>query len=438
VEPEANTYAHGVAVGHDGALLLVGESTAAVDFGAAGVLTHSGFVAKLSASGDPLWFRENGSGTAEFLAVTTDAVGNVYAAGITQFGATLGGVELDGDGGFVVSFDPDGNQRWLNPIVGPSVMPTSLCIDQSGTIGLAVACDGGAYVDPIAVQYPAWVDAQDHSLCLLSLDAETGKANWGTRMDGDEKFDAPPQVASDESGNFFVLGKVYDELDFGAGPFAADGHEAVFVAAFDESGAFRWHQSFAGSAAEIGSITLNTNGDIVALLGVGGDVTIDGAKRGGDEYALASTLVWLSPDGSVKQHHAVAGQSYLSSLAVGPSGIALTGAKDFSTGPEVFVTCNENGASCRSGWLNEHWEDRQVRCTRTERSSPRARSFVTSHRPTGLSQSSGSSTSNRVLMAALVPPSRATIDSECPLRDRAREPGWKRRVGRDGSRLGQG
>ena len=283
---QGSEFVYAVAVDPTGNILLAGNFTGTVDFGSGSPLTSAGpsdvFVAKLDASGAPIWARSSGDAQGS-TALAVGADGSVvlagYFSGTVNFG---GGPALTSAGAtdvFVVKLDPDGTPVWARRFGDEQ---------GQGATGVATDASGGVVVTGYfngAVDFgdgPPLESAGQGDVFVTKLDA-SGAPLWARRF-GDEQLQISSGVATDASGAAVVAGYFNGTVDFGSGPpLESAGQGDVFVTKLDASGAPLWARRFGDATyQEAAAIAVSPAGSI-AVTG-----HFDGAMEVADGQTLAS------------------------------------------------------------------------------------------------------------------------------------------------------
>ena len=269
------------------------------------------YVAKYSSTGVFQWVRQLGqttlggaaAGNEQPNAVTTDAAGNVYVAGITDFGTgeAYGGGAFDI---FYASWTSNGTFRWIKQL-GNVTMP-----------GTSAASDGAfALISPNANELWIGGDTQGNlceptagatDMVLLSVSTTTGAINWckqwgmvtaGAAVAGNTEFITG--FAMTPAGN--VVGAFTTNSSFAD---VSSGNYDIAVAEFTSTGNINWKQQvgstkFPGSSSNheyttsvsVGlngniAITGYTNGNLVELNGGTQDVFVA-------SFSSTGAILWV-------------------------------------------------------------------------------------------------------------------------------------------------
>lgn len=171
------------------------------------------FVAKYNSAGTQLWVKQLGSaGTDAATSVTTDPLGNVYVAGITD--GAVGGPNAGSSDNFIAKFDPAGNQLWVKQFGSSAAEANPLVAYFLNAVWLSASTHGNMF----------GTNQGFRDVYAVRLNASNANVLWSTQL-GTSGFEDAHAIAADT-----VLGKVYiagnTTGSFG-GPFA--GLEDGFV-----------------------------------------------------------------------------------------------------------------------------------------------------------------------------------------------------------------
>jgi hypothetical protein len=229
-----------VAFDPSGNVLVGGVGYQSVDLGAGVSAEHDaamGYVAKLSAAGDPLWIQSWGvpieSGGVANMAL--DAGGNIYFQGVLGYegdplewgGFSVGGVT------FIGKILPDGTPAWLRGFDGVLSEWRGLATTPQGhvVVGQSLSFDGifGAVELSTAGDFDA-----------LTVELDEGGAVVDARQYGDSNLQRSAGLTIGPAGNRALIGTTWGAIDFGTGPLSAAGANDVFLAGFDAAGQASW------------------------------------------------------------------------------------------------------------------------------------------------------------------------------------------------------
>jgi|GEM_PF-3007753 len=229
------------------------------------------FLAKFDAAGNEQWTRQLGSDSNdEAVAVTSDANGNIYLAGVTS--GDLGDTENAGlTDILLVKFDGDGNQLWSRQL-GTSATDEArgVASDANGNIYLAGVTSGDLGDDASVGSLDAF---------LIKFDGD-GNRLWSRQL-GTSATDIATGVVSDAQGNTYLVGWTRGDL----GGNANAGGEDIFLGSFDSSGNNKWtRQLGSDSNDEAVAVTSDANGNIYLVGWTRGN--LEGNTNLGDKDGL--------------------------------------------------------------------------------------------------------------------------------------------------------
>jgi hypothetical protein len=286
-----------IAVDASGAVFLLGNFYGAINFGG-GSLQSAGqsdvFLAKLDASGSPVWSKRFGDGGNQAgYGLAVDASGAVLVLANGDGAIDFGGGPLQGAGGsdvFLAKLGADGAHAW-----------SSRFGDSADQIGYAVAADpsGGAVITGALWGSADFgggslSSAADADVFVARFDA-TGGHIWSKRLGGAAQ-DVGYAVATDAAGNVALTGTFGGTVDFGTGPLASAGLSDVFILKLDAAnGLVKWARRAGGTKNDTGSAVRETAaGEVVAAGSFSGVVDFGGitvTSTSGDDIFVAK----LSP-----------------------------------------------------------------------------------------------------------------------------------------------
>lgn len=237
----------GLAVDHDGNVILTGVFDGTLDFGAFTLAADylNVFIAKLDPNGEPVWGKRFGtSQTAQWAtAITTDAEGNVLYAGNQEGTVNYGGLSLKTKGTFIVTvkFDPSGKPVWGKTFSGSTDQEvTAIAASPNGEVVVAGTTKWST-VDGVPLGGKGQMD-----IFAVKWDAD-GNLAWAESF-GDKEDQRLESMALDAQGGVVLAGSFRGRLDFTSMPLNADPKAAsssFFVAKLDVKGRPRYSQVFA-------------------------------------------------------------------------------------------------------------------------------------------------------------------------------------------------
>ena len=230
-----NVYAFpAVTVDSGGNVIVADPFLGQLDLGG-GLLTSQGsqdiFVVKFDPGGAHLWSKRFGDEKDQSGCILkADSTGNLFLVGVFAGQIDLGGgalIAVGSDDTFLVKLDPNGGHLWSQRFGAPNQVTASsdLAVDPTGSILLAGGFTG-------QVNFGGWslVSAGKKDIFLMKLTA--GGAPVWSRSFGDAADQLAYGVATDGTGNVFVVGDLNSATDFGQGALVSAGSSDVFVAKF--------------------------------------------------------------------------------------------------------------------------------------------------------------------------------------------------------------
>lgn len=266
----------------------------------------------------PLWVERFDTPDArkdEAADVVTDAQGNVYVTGSAGFG------QLSTWDILTVSYDPDGNLRWVDQYDGGSQdLGYRLTFDVGGDL-LALGRSNGNY---LVLRYEPMTGSR---LDVLEYDATGG--------------DDPRAFVTDASGALYVTGSSW--------PDGSDNQNDYFTVKLDAAGNEVWSQRYNGPGAFLfahdvpSAIGLDVNGDVV----VTGYSNAPGAATG-DFY----TVKYAGDDGTElwADRYSAGSNEGGNDLVIEPGGDVFVTGGSYQSGFK-YVTLRYDGATGTREWV---------------------------------------------------------------------------------------
>jgi Beta-propeller repeat len=105
------------------------------------------------------------------------------------------------------------------------------------------------------------VDRGGYDVRLSSYDKD-GKHRW-SRVFGSTSSDYGYGVTTDTSGNVYITGYFYGTADFGGASLVSKGSSDVFLASYDKDGKHRWSKGFGGTSSDYGyDVATDSSGNV--------------------------------------------------------------------------------------------------------------------------------------------------------------------------------
>jgi gliding motility-associated-like protein len=293
-----NERINGIAVDGSGNVYTTGSFEGTVDFDsgvgvanltAVGLGDRDAFVCKFDANGNFVWVKQFGEnpGSEEGMAITVDALGNVYTTGMysntVDFDPSSGIFNLNSLSAFfhenmyVSKLDTNGNFIFAKQLGGMGlVIPRSIKLDNAGNIyttGEINSAKQGTTIltmdfDPGVGVFPlASTTGLDSDVFISKLDA-SGNFVSAKNMGGNFSDNAN-SIALDATGNVYITGTFRGSADFDPSTGVANlmnsstTYTDIFVAKYDTNANYIWAKRFGSSA----NIDENGFGIIVDVTG---------------------------------------------------------------------------------------------------------------------------------------------------------------------------
>ncbi len=232
------------------------------------------FVVSLDLNGILNWAGKlGGIGSDQGRAISIDATGNVYAAGIfngtSDFDPGTGASNLTASGTFdtfVTKLTSAGNFAWAKRIGGTGITtPLITYSDVPGFVHVSGTFDLTTDVDP-GVPSVDLTSNGNTDVFLVLLDAN-GNYVWSKTWGG-TGFDISYGFATDVAGNLFINGSFQNTVDFDPGTGVANlsslsGSTDIYISKLDGSGNYLWAGRIGGSNIDgARALTIDVSGNI--------------------------------------------------------------------------------------------------------------------------------------------------------------------------------
>ena len=282
-----------VATDASGNVYLLGEFSNTVNFGG-GNLASAGsldiVVAKYSAAGAYQWAQRFGNTAYDAaLGMTVDSSANVIVTGYLAGTVNYGGINLVSNGGspdvFMAKYNSAGVHQWSQRFGGTSIdIGVSVATDASGNVYFTGDFQGTSNFGGSNL-----VSAGDYDVVVAKYNS-AGVHQWSQRF-GSTSTDQSEYIASDASGNIHVTGFFSGTVDFGGGGLVSVGSFDMFLAKYNSAGAHQWSKAFGSPNQEQGaSLRVDNNGDVIVTGSFMGTVNFGG----GNLTSAGSTEIFLA------------------------------------------------------------------------------------------------------------------------------------------------
>jgi ribosomal protein S11 len=220
------------------------------------------------------WAKSNGGiGNDYGNAISTDAIGNIFATGeFSSPSIKFGGTTLINSGTndiFIVKYDPNGNVIWAKSAGGiADESGYSISTDASGNVVVT-----GKFASPtIKFGSTTLINAGANDIFIVKYDP-SGNVLWA-KSAGGIADESGYSISTDASGNIVTTGE-FDSptINFGVASLTNLGNDDIFIAKYDPNGNVLWAKSAGGTGGEHGnSIAADKKGNIVITGQFGGKI----------------------------------------------------------------------------------------------------------------------------------------------------------------------
>jgi Beta-propeller repeat len=289
----SSDYGYGIATDPNGNVYVTGYFYTSINFGGS-TLTSNGsgdiFVASFDSTGKHRWSKNFGNTSSDYgYDVATDSAGNVYVSGYFYNSINFGGTTISSKGSgdaFLASFDSSGKHRWSKGFGGTS-----------SDYGYGVATDGsgnvymtGYFYNTINFGGSNLTSAGSYDMYVASF-TPAGVHRWSKSF-GSTSSDYGYDIATDNSGNVYVTGYFYYDINFGGGKITSNGSGDTYVASFTPAGGHRWSKGFGGTSSDYGyGVATDPSGNVYITGYHYNDINFGGGKltsAGSYDWYMAS------------------------------------------------------------------------------------------------------------------------------------------------------
>ncbi|MDH4338702.1 MAG: T9SS type A sorting domain-containing protein [Candidatus Krumholzibacteria bacterium] len=288
----AQELAQSLAIAPTGNVIIAGSFSGTVDFGSA-ILVSAGssdaVVVALTAGGGNLWSRRGGSNlTDNCYGVDVDASGNVFATGTFYGTANFGGGDLVSAGAndiWLTKYNSSGVHQWSRRMGGASFdYGYGVAADASGAVVVT-----GTFYETVDFGGGDLVSAGSSDVFLARYNA-AGAHQWSKRFGG-TSYDYGYAVATGTGNDVFVTGSYRGTANFGGGNVTSNGVDDLFLARYDEAGAYQWDLHAGGTSIESSrAVAVDPWGNTLVTGYFGGTTNLGGSpltSAGGNDVFLA-------------------------------------------------------------------------------------------------------------------------------------------------------
>jgi len=288
-----NDYANGVATDSSGNVYVTGGTKGGLDGNTSAGDTDL-FVIKYNSSGTKQWTKQLGSSVRDSAnGITIDSSGNIYVTGMT-----FGGLDWNTSAGandlFVVKYKSNGTKQWTEQLGSASSDAAN-----------AVATDSSGNVYVVGVTYGGLDgNSKGNSDLFVVKYNSSGTKQW-TKQLGTEEYDEARGVVTDSSGNVYVVGGTKGRLN----GISNSGRTDVFMIKFDSSGTRQWTKPLGTAQNDLANgVSIDSSGNFyvvgVTYKNLDGNTSAGGADLFVAKYNSSGTKQWTKQLGTSGRDHA--------------------------------------------------------------------------------------------------------------------------------------
>ena len=267
---ERDDWAWGIVLDDSGGVYVVGETGGALP-GGSGLGGTDAYLRRYSSEGDEIWTLQIGTNDFDRAwGVSKDGGGSLYVAGST--GGVMPGQAAMGDlDAFVGKYDTDGNELWIRQFgTGGFDEAFSVTVDPGGfpyvvgtTDGVLPGQTSSGFADAFMRKY-----------------SPQGNELW-TQQFGDAGDDSAMGVASDATGNVYVVGEIDGMLPGQVG----FGNIDAYIRKYDPEGGEMWTRQF-GTRGSDSALAVTVSADGSVFLAGSTSAELPGQSYAGDADAF--------------------------------------------------------------------------------------------------------------------------------------------------------
>ena len=191
--------------------------------------------------------------------VAVDGNGNVYVTGYFYNTINFGGSSLYSKGSydiFIASFTPSGKHRWSKGFGSTSSdYGYDVAVDGNGNVYVT-----GTFRNSINFGGSTLYSKGTYDIFVVSFDS-SGKHRWSKSF-GSTSSDYGYSIAVDSTGNVYLTGYFYYNINFGGTTITSKGSYDAYLASFDTNGKHRWSKGFGSTSSDYGySVAVDGSGN---------------------------------------------------------------------------------------------------------------------------------------------------------------------------------
>ena len=284
----SSDFANGVATDSSGNVYVAGATYGGLD-GNTNAGNSDLFVVKYNSSGTKQWTKQLGTGEYdEARGVATDLSGNVYVVGGTK-GKLAGASNSGRTDVFLIKYNSSGTKQWTKSLgSNENDLANGVTTDSSGNF----------YVTGFTYKYLEGNTSAGSSDLFVVKYNSSGTKKW-TQQLGSSSRDHARGVATDSSGNVYVTGDTYGGVDGNTNA----GYNDLFVVKYLDNGTKQWTKQFGTPSSDLADgVATDSSGNVYVVGYTYGD--LDGNTNTGTsdlfvvKYNSSGTKQWTKQLGS--------------------------------------------------------------------------------------------------------------------------------------------
>jgi hypothetical protein len=301
----------GLAVDGEGSVYVAGHFTDMLTIGTSVLIGTGGqqdiFVAKFLEDGKVSWAKSfGGAGAEQAFQVVTDSSNNVWLVGFFSDAINFGGGSIGGTGqdGFLAGLNGTDGSHLFSQKMGPVLV--AVASDPIGNIYAA-----GEFSDPLDIGNNHLTSAGAGDIYLVKVDTSR-HVQFSIALGGTGN-EAPSSISTDADGNVLLAGSFDAPVNFGSGLLTNAGQSDGFVAKLSPGGACLWARGVGGAGNDsVLSVVADrdrnvyADGSFVQTADLGGGTTV--SEGGSDvfaiKYAKDGTFEWSTASGGIAEDRA--------------------------------------------------------------------------------------------------------------------------------------
>jgi hypothetical protein len=280
-----------VAVDPLGNIYITGSFQGNIDFGTVNINSSGNsdvFIAKYDSDGTLQWVKTGGGiGSDNGKSIEIDLVGNIYIVGNFNETATFENITISSKGSsdiFVAKYDTDGLLNWVKSGGGTAFdNGNGIAVDLSGNVYITGSFQGAA---DFGIGNISSVGSADMFVAKYSVN---GNLQW-LQSGGGLSFDVGSDITIDSFGDIYVIGSYGSTATFGSASITSLGNSDVFLAKYSSTSTLQWVRSGGGSSDDSGrSIATDMSGNIFIVGFFNNSTTFTSNTVSGSNHSLYLT-----------------------------------------------------------------------------------------------------------------------------------------------------